>query len=77
MTHMSINVPTFFQPNRKTKRRELNKQILKRQGRHHRQQTPPPASRYNLDEDTASDDYEEYNQGYFSKLSTCSSKDAN
>ena len=52
-----------FQPIRKTKRRELNKQ--KQHGRHHRQQTPPPPSYYAVDEDTASDDYEEYRNGNF------------
>ena len=55
MTYMSIIVPTFFQPIRKTKRRELNK--YKQQGRHHRQQTPPPPSYYGLDEDASSDEY--------------------
>ena len=52
---MSIIVPTFFQPIRKTKRRELNK--YKQQGRHHRQQTPPPPSYYGLDEDASNDEY--------------------
>jgi hypothetical protein len=39
----------------------LNKQ--KQHGRHHRQQTPPPPSYYAVDEDTASDEYEEYRNG--------------
>ena len=52
---MSIILPTFLQPIRKTKRRELNKH--KQQGRHHRQQTPPPPSYYGIDEDIANDEY--------------------
>ena len=55
MTYMSIIVPTFLQPIRKTKRRELNKH--KQQGRHHRQQTPPPPPYYGIDEDIANDEY--------------------
>ena len=61
---MSIILYFLFQPSRKTKRRELNKQAIKR---HPRQKTPPPP-RYNLEEDTASDDYEEYGENYFPTL---------
>ena len=60
-----MNVPTVFQPSRKAKRRGPNKQILKRHGRHHRQQTPPLLSQYDLGESTASDEYEEYGRVYF------------
>ena len=49
------NCAYLFQPIRKTKRRELNK--YKQQGRHHRQQTPPPLSYYSLDEDSSNDEH--------------------
>ena len=58
---MSVILYFLFQPSRMTKRRELNKKAIKR---HPRQKTPPPL-RYNLEEDTASDDYEQYGENYF------------